>query len=188
MRNTLKIITVILLYNLFSTAIGYSQVTEEYTAKASLLERFTRFVDWPNEIKGDQSSEPFVVSVIGRSPFGDNLEKTFQGMKIKNRRVEIRYIDDVEEINGAHLLFITKSKRNELSKIIEYTKNREILTVGDTEGYAEAGVLINILIEKNKMKFEIKLSSVSLSGLEFDPFFLDNATIIRSPGGSDENN
>jgi hypothetical protein len=39
----------------------------------------------------------------------------------------------------------------------------DLLTVGDTEGYAQEGVMLNFYIEASKVKFEINLNSIRSS-------------------------
>ncbi len=178
------ILFVITVYGVFFPQISNAQIAEEYMLKASWLERISRFIEWPEEAFNSDTSSPFVISVIGNNPFGDILDKTFEDMKIKDRSVQIRIISDISEIPGSHILFVSSSKRSSISDILQYTKNRSIVTVSDTEGFGELGVLINLFIVEKKLKFEINLPAIRESKLSFDPNFLEYARKIRSSGGT----
>ncbi|MCP5047596.1 MAG: YfiR family protein [bacterium] len=117
-----------------------------YKLKALLLGRIPKHVDWVGAGGLNNSSPSFVLSVIGKNPFDKWLDTIYSARKkIKNKDVQLRYIKKVEEIGGSHILFIAEMSRKELTKILDYTKDKPILTIADTEGYSKRGVHINIL-------------------------------------------
>ena len=70
----------------------------EYQIKAIFLERFTRFIEWPNSSGISDTSTSFIIAVIGDNPFGSILEQTYAKQKIRNKKVEIRYISTPDNI------------------------------------------------------------------------------------------
>lgn len=174
-KTTIRII--FLLICLVRNGIIHAQ-TDEYLMKAGFLERFTRFIEWPVETNIADSSKPFVISVIGRNPFDEKLDQFFETTKIKNRKVEIRYISELEEIQDSHILFITKSKEKQLSGILSLTQGKPILTVSDTNGFGKKGVRINFFVEQNKIRFEINKDAIQKSGLQISYLLLNVAKII----------
>jgi hypothetical protein len=126
----------------------------EYRVKALLLRRICRFVEWPAAAGLTDPTKPFVIAVFGENPFGTFLDKNYagkRGQRIKGKKVEIRYINKTEEIAGCHLLFVSEVSRRRLTRILEYTGEKPILTVADTDGYARRGVHINLLIERKEI-------------------------------------
>lgn len=166
-----------LLICLIGNGIIYAQ-TDEYLLKTGFLERFTRFIEWPGETNIADNTKPFVISVIGKSPFDEKLDHFFETTKIKNRKVEIRYISELEEIQDSHILFISKSKQKQLSGILSLTQDKPVLTVSDTNGFGKKGVLINFFIEQNKIHFEINKNAIQKSGLQMSYMLLNVAKII----------
>src|ERR1700694_2609549 len=55
-----------------------ASVSKEYLLKAAFLYNFTKFVEWPPERFANEPS-PIVIGVLGRNPFGEELEKIVQG-------------------------------------------------------------------------------------------------------------
>ena len=151
----------------------------EYTIKAVFLEHFTRFIDWPESVDIADASYPFCVAVIGENPFGSILDQIYSEQKIKKRRVEIRYFSTPDEIADCHILFISSSNKEILPEILSHTKNKPILTVSDTKGFAESGVLINFYLAGSKIKFEINERAVNESGLVMSYRLLSLAKIVN---------
>lgn len=177
MRSKTAVRIIYLLICLMGNGIIHAQ-TDEYLMKAGFLERFTRFIEWPVETNITDSSKPFVISVIGKNPFDEKLDQFFETTKIKNRKVEIRYISELGEIKNTHVLFITKSKQKQLSEILSLTQGKPVLTVSDTDGFGKKGVLINFYIEQNKIRFEINKNTIQESGLQISYLLLNIAKII----------
>lgn len=156
----------------------YAQ-TDEYAIKAAFIEKFTRFIDWPQSSNVNNNSKPIVVSVIGTNPFGKKLNEIYSTNKIKNKNVQIRYISKISEIEGCDILFISTSKKNEILDLLAYTQDKPILTISDTEGYEDVGVIINFYLENNKIRFEINETALSQSGLKSSFMLLNLAKIVK---------
>jgi hypothetical protein len=150
----------------------------EYQLKAVYLELFTRFVKWPESSGVSDTSAAFVVAVIGESPFGSILEQTYAKQKIKNKKVDIVYLSTPDDIEAPHLLFISRSNKGLLPQILSRTRNKPILTVGDTEGFAQKKVLINFYLSGSKLRFEINEKALHASGLAMSYMLLNLARIV----------
>lgn len=169
---------VILYIGLFLPFSVFAQQSE-YTIKAVFLEHFTRFIEWPEPLETADTSQPFYVAVIGENPFGSILDQIYSEQKIKNRRVEILHFVTPDDITDCHILFISSTNKEILSEILERTRDKPILTVSDTEGFAENGVLINFYLSGNRIKFEINEKAVHESGLIVSYRLLSLARIVE---------
>jgi hypothetical protein len=155
----------------------------EYKLKAEFIERFTRFIDWPARSSAHDGNGPFDICVAGTNPFGDYLAELARDVKkIKHKTVRIRYVKKDEELQTCHVLFIASSEANHLSVILDKTSDSPVLTVGDTPGFAEKGVLINFYRSGNYVRFEINNGAAHRSGLRFSSRLLKLARLVDSPG------
>jgi hypothetical protein len=155
--------------------------TPEYEVKAEFMERLTRFIEWPQSAFGDAKS-PFVVCVLGTNPFGTYLDKLVGGRQVKNRKIVMRAVADPTGIDSCHILFVANDERNRLKAIVARASRRPILTVGDTEGFARAGVLVNFYLDTaTRVRFEINADAIKQSGLKFSSKVLKLARIV-APG------
>jgi hypothetical protein len=169
---------VILFVGLFTPLFSATQQSE-YTIKAVFLEHFTRFIQWPESLENAGASNPFCLGIIGENPFGSILDQIYAEQKIKNRRVKISYFSTPDEITDCHILFISSSNKEILPEILSRTRDKPILTVSDTTGFAEIGVLINFYLAGNKIKFEINEKAVHESGLVMSYRLLNLARIVN---------
>ena len=155
-----------------------SQVPE-YEAKSEFLERFTRFIDWPPGSSAEAPGTPFVIGVVGRDPFGPYLD-ALAARPIKGKRVRVRRLPgNSPDLAGCcHLLYIAASEARELPRIVSRLADRPVLTVGDTRGFAEAGVLINLVEDGGRIGFEVNEPAVRRSGLKFNSKLLRLARLV----------
>ncbi len=156
----------------------YAQ-TSEYELKAVYLERFTRFVDWPEESSISDTTKPFIIGIIGKNPYGKCLERIYEKQKIKNKAVEILPIQNLTDISKCHILFISKSEKRHLEKIINITRSSPILTIADTKGFCEKNVHINFYLDADKVRFEINNEAVKKAGLYMKYQLLERGKIIK---------
>jgi hypothetical protein len=165
----------------------FTVTKDEYYRKAALFKVFSQYIQWPENSDMKDLSKPFVIGVIGKNPFGPILEKAYsqEEYKIKNKKVEIRFISKMEEIEGCHILFISKFFKEELEEILDLTRKKPILTIAETKGYAERGVLFNLYISKNEIRFEINTAALRESQLIVDSQLLSVARIINLPGNKE---
>jgi hypothetical protein len=151
--------------DLLNMATNIVQPFRPYEDKAKFLEPISRFIDWPPATAPDDPSKPFKIEILGQNFFGPYLDKILKRKKLKNKPVVIRLISNVKEISNPHLLFISKSMKNNISEIIAYTKNKPILTIGDTPGFKQAGVHINFFYDRVELSFEINIEAARAAGL-----------------------
>lgn len=163
---------------------GFGQTASEYSIKASYIARFTEFTEWPDKSVEKGTEGAVVLCVIGDATFRDIFERTIAALTIKNKRIEIRYISSVEEIENCQILFVASSESRILKQIIEFTKDKPILTVSDTQGFAKQGVIVNFYQERNRIRFEINPSAIEETGLRVSSLLLNVARIVDPTKGN----
>jgi len=155
----------------------------EYLLKSVFMERFTRFVQWPEPFIEKNKDQHFIISVMGPNPFGDILQTVFSRQPIKGKPVEIRLLNTLSDISECHMLFIGKTDSKSLSNIFNYSKKFPVLTISDNKGYAGKGVHINMYVENEQIRFEINKTSASASKLKISYLLLKLARIVETKGG-----
>jgi len=176
--NRLKLKFILILIFTVSAFQGFSQANI-YVLKAVYLEKFSRFVTWPEESEMDNPNKAFVIAVIGKTPLHKNLEQIYAIKKINNKRVEIKKISNLYEIKDCHILVVAESERKNLQNILTVTERLPVLTISDSPKFAENGVLINFFEEKNKLRFEINETAVLKSPLQMSFYLLNSAQIVQ---------
>ncbi len=149
----------------------------EYELKAELVSRFPLFVEWP-EWAFASPSAPFVVCVFGDNPFDGSLSRRLAAEPIQGRVAEERDLAATDEVTGCHLLFISATASPQLEHLLAIARGRPILTVGDTAGFAERGVHINLFVVSNRVRFEVNEQATHWSGLRLGARLLKLARLV----------
>ncbi len=152
----------------------------EYRLKSEFIERFTRFIDWPSNASHlARANTPFAIGVVGEDPFGTYLRDLAATRTIKDRRVVVKNLTADQVPAGCSILFISASERTALPDILEKTRTTPVLTIGDSSGYAQSGVVLNFFTADNRLQFEINESAASRNGLEIRAKLFKLARIVE---------
>ncbi len=151
-----------------------SEVTEA-RVRLALIEKLVRFVDWPGE--APPPDRPFVLAVVGRTPFGDELDEYFRRRTIKNRPVRIRYLKTLEDLGECDLLYVCASEKDRIPALLALVRHRPILTLGETPGFTRAGVMVGLIREGDRIGFELNLTRAKEAGFRFSPGFIQLAKV-----------
>ena len=158
-------------------SVSYADSLQEYQVKAAFLYNFAKFVEWP-EAAFKESKSPFTICILGKNPFGDALD-SLREKTVEGRRLLIRKISKIEEADTCNILFISASEKESLPHIRMVTRKWNVLTVGDTNGFAESGVMINLFSVDNKVGFEINLDAAEKASLKISSRLLKLGKIIK---------
>ena len=148
----------------------------EHLLKAGFIEKFTHFVEWPASAQG--GAEVMKIAVLGKSRIEPAIREIFA--KTKNPDVSIINITSVHETEGCKIVFISNSVSQEiLQEFLQYTKGKPVMTISDTKGYCNKGVLLNMIVVDNYVRYEINKGVLDASGLKMSSLLLNSAIIIE---------
>jgi hypothetical protein len=154
---------------------------KEYEVKAAFLMHFPEFVDWPSEAFPDADT-PITIGVYGHDVFGEVLERAVETATVNNRKFVIKRSRRIEDFRTCHILFISKQETGQMVSILAGLKDASVLTVGETEGFAARGGIINFYIEGNRVRFEINPDAAHRSGLKISSQLLQLGKLVgRDP-------
>lgn len=148
-------------------------VSDEYRVKAAYLYNFVRYVEWPEPLKG-----PLTICVAGQNPFGTVLEDLVRNERV--RGIPLR----TEVVPGPvdHCNVVFTPKTSNVQAYLKAAAGTPTLTVGETRGFIEQGGLINFVLDRGNVRFEINRSGAERSRLRFSSRLLQLARIVESGG------
>ena len=151
----------------------------EYELKAAFLHKFAMFVEWPARAFATTNT-PIIIGVLGQDPFGTKLETVLSSKQVHGRTLKFRRFTKVEDVLPAncHLLFIAPSEKSRLPAILDAIKTSPMLTVGDSPGYGESGVMLNLVVHEESLRFEINQQTPAGAELKISSQLLDLAIKI----------
>jgi hypothetical protein len=124
----------------------------EYELKAAFLYNIGKFIEWP-ERRGE-NREYLNVGILGHDSFEGKLE-LLRGKKIRGRKIVVKKISSVGWAKNCDILFISGSEKPRIESILRELSHKPILTVGDSDSFAEKGVMINFYVENESIRFAI---------------------------------
>lgn len=159
-------------------AIPAAAQVSEYAVKAAFVYRFSEFVEWPpSSFKSGDS--PITICVLGENPFGTSLQQMTSGKVFAGRHFAVKQLQDAALAPAAcQLLFISRSEKARLRSVLTALGKAPVLTVGDTGGFAERGVMINLFLERGKVRFEINARAAERAGLQISSKLLSLAKLV----------
>jgi len=137
----------------------------DYEAKAKLIARLVFFCEWPADINIAGPDALLTIGAFEKNDIIDFLIEETKTKKFAGKHAKIIIIEDDEIIKTCNLLFIDDVSKKRLKKILEIVEDLPVLTVSDTRGYAERGVMINLFTSGNKLAFNLNYTNLKKSGL-----------------------
>ena len=150
----------------------------EYQVKAALLLNFVRYSDWPVGVFAKTNS-PYVIGIVGRDPFGADLERAFEGKTNKGRAFVLKRVSSDQELRACHLLFVPSSERRRSRDLLEKIQGAPILTVGESSDFLDQGGMINFLLKNGSVRFEINLEPARAARLKLEANLIQVAISVR---------
>ena len=148
----------------------------EYAVKAGMLFHIIEYVEWPS---GSPSTNAPVIQIglMGQIPFAEALE-VLDGKTIQGRKLVVKRISAPQEATLCQVLFIGASEKPRITEIVGELKNRPILTVGEVEGFAEKGGMVNLVPGANRIIIEINRQVAGEAKLAFSSQLLKLAKLV----------
>lgn len=156
----------------------YAESFQEYQVKAVFLYNLTNFVSWPTGTF-DKPKSPFKICILGEDPFGVFLDKVVQRERVNGKEIVIDRLADIKDLHQYHILFISRSMKRQLPRILKATRDCNVLTVGDVEGFSRLGGIINLICKNNRVYVEINLNSAKKADLGISSKLLHLARIVN---------
>jgi hypothetical protein len=157
---------------------AFTDGPSEYRVKAAFLYSFTKFVEWPPS-SASNAKDPANVCVLGENPFGGGLREILAGKTFNGRQFAVKELTGTEEARGCLILFIGSPERKRVKPMLQGLERASVLTIGDTQGFAEDGCVIDFMLEDDKLRFEINTAAADRARLKISSKLLSLAKIVK---------
>ncbi len=157
--------------------------TVEYPVKLAFLYNFTKFVEWPSDSFRNPDA-PLVICIVGNDPFNPSIEGELRSRTVGSHPIEVRTLRTSDILSVCHMVFVPVTAEDQATKVVRGLKGSSTLTVGETEGFAVLGGIINLTVEENKLHFEVNLLAAERAGLKISAKMLALAKIVQDENRS----
>ena len=121
----------------------------------------------------------FNLCIYGKDPFNRDFDSLMQKKNINERKVIIHRMNTTEHFDQCQLVFISRSAIGDLTGVINSIKDKPVLTVADSPGVSEQGVVLNMNVKDDKITFEANLNRARKVGLNLSSQLLRLATEVH---------
>lgn len=165
-------------------AFAQASAPGEYQVKAAFLFHFAQYVDWP-AAAFENANAPLTYCTLGEDPFHGALEASLNGKTIGPHPLRIKHLKQNREASGCQVLFLSAAEEKSIVETLEHLRGAPVLTVGDSDNFAQEGGMIGFCLQDSKVRFEINVSAAEHAGLRISARLLALAkTVFGEPKGT----
>ncbi len=146
--------------------ISNNSFSQNEILKASFIYNFSKYISWPS------SSGDFKIGVIGSPSMSTELKKIAQKRKVGSRNIKVLDFSSYTSIVNCNILYISSSKKSQLSKAILKVSLQPVVVISDSPGSISKGAGINFIVSGGKQKFEIRKKNVEKNGVKMNSALL----------------
>ncbi len=159
-------------------ALSQKEEGAEYPVKLAFLYNFTKFVEWPPGSYRTPGA-PLLICIVGHDPFSQVLEDELRTRNVGGHPVEVRTLKPNDKLSVCQIVFVPSAEKQQADRIVSGLKGSSTLTVGETDGFAVLGGIINLTVEANKVHFEVNRVAAERAGLKISSRLLSIAKIVH---------
>lgn len=157
----------------------------EYLVKGVYVFNFARYVTWP--ASKDVPATEFRVGIIGDSPISVPLDTlaTKKKKSVQDRRtgtrlpLRILQFKTLSEYKDCHIFVIPRTVSTEQRQAIQKRfRNKPVLLVGESSGFAQAGGTAGFVMMNGGIKFDLNVADAQRKGLKLDAKLLSLANAV----------
>lgn len=170
--NLLKILLPVFLF-----LINEEQSVEETQVKLALIEKFTKYIEWPSDY---EKEDKFNIAVLGTSSLNTIAKKNLTGIYLKNKKTNLIDFTDRKSLQHIHLIVLGDISKEEFQEYKNLIKDMPVLTITDNIRLKNEGVHICFyLSDEGTVKFQINKRSMNKSQLRISYLLLRYADIVE---------
>jgi hypothetical protein len=173
---------VLLAASAFVTAGSAAQTStrsaSEDQIRSAFLYQLAQYVEWP----GPASKDAMRFCVLGQDDLAEMMGSALKDKAIQGRLITISKLVRADQLAGCHVAFVGLTRRKQLQELFERWEYPPVLLVGETDGFADSGGMVNLKIDAGRISIEINLNACRRAGLDVRSQLLRLARIVPEEG------
>jgi hypothetical protein len=149
---------------MLSQGIAQDAQLSETAVKSAFLLNFLKFVEWPEAALPEKTSA-IVIGLLGDA-IREDLEEVVHTRKVLEHPISVKLLANASEATNCHMIFIGAAQKNSAAEVLKKIKGKAVLSVSETDGFLEAGGMINFVRVGTKIRFQIQKEAVTAAGLQ----------------------
>ena len=158
-----------------------AQAQNELAVRAAFVFNLTKYIEWPHA--GNQ----LTIGYVGDGPMGEILKQTLSGKTSETRPINILLAPSDAELERCDLLYVAYSSSKKNREVVERLRNREVLTVGESDSFAKDRGMVGLVKKGNQIQIQVNLEAARAAGIKISSRLLSVATVIENANAEGRN-
>ena len=137
---------------------------KEYELKAAYIFNFAKFARW-STAGSSGVPNPLVIGVLGDERVASSLAALTRDRNISGSPIEVKLLNPNSIPSDLGILFVAASQDAVLSKLAPALFRPGRLTIGESDLFREGGGIINLVVQGDRLQFEIGNSRAQNAGV-----------------------
>ncbi len=159
------------------TGLVWAEYTE-IEIKAAFILNFAKYVDWPADSLRNTPGKLTLCMVGKRDALFDTLTE-MEGKIVNNLSLRVRAADRNDNLIGCQVLVLAESEAEHFERVLKPLVGAPVLTVNGSGRFLDAGGIISLIVENNKVRFDINLGAARRNKIVMSSNLLKLARNVR---------
>lgn len=148
---------------------------DEASVKAAFIYNFTKYVEWPPETNG-----PLQICLLGEPDPLLTALTTLEGKQSQGSNIHVRSAGrDGTSLDGCRVIVVGTSETVRVAAVLDNARKQPALTVSEIEHFAEGGGMIGLVVDGNRVQFEINTQAAQRANLRLSAQLLKLARKVK---------
>lgn len=139
-----------------------AQEISEEAVKAGFVYNFVKFTQWTGD--RDSDGRPLNICTPGALPLDGQLA-LLHGRMVGSRKLVLRSHVAVSEWRTCQVLFLSLTETGRTETTLQSLSSAPVLTISDQPGFVQAGGMMGLRVEDNRVRFDVNLLAAQRAGL-----------------------
>ena len=157
-------------------SLGATQDVSVPALKAAFLSNFVKFAEWPEDQRAP--GRVFTFCVSGDKAVSAALQQSLTDHP-GTAPMSVIVVTPEAPLHSCQMLYVGGTDLRQARRVIDALKGAAVFTVSDIEGFAEAGGVAELRLEKGRMRFAINPGAAQRGHLTLSAKLLSLATIVK---------
>lgn len=157
-------------------ALAQTQAAPESELKAAIIANMLLFVEWPDARVS--ALDEIIICHLDSSPVANALSQ-LNGKSVKGKQIKVTQVAP-DRMTGCNALYLSSGDVGALTRVVSggTANTSPMLLFGDTPGFLQRGVMVNLEQAGGRIVFDINLRSLQASGLKLSSKALRLARVV----------
>jgi hypothetical protein len=145
---------------------------------ASLLFHLTKYVVWPSDAFSSPD-QPITIGILNSEGISADLERMVTRRRIDGRPLQVKRLAPGADPTGCQILFLESINPHDLSRSLDQSSGRAILTVGVSDQFLALGGIVKLTKSGSRLRLQINAGAARRERLRLSSKLLELADEVK---------